>query len=591
MQRRVPVRIFALGLAFGSACTGSIDATSPGARGSAPVPGTPDRPDKPGGPPTGTPTNPPPDGTGTLPPLGDGPLAPDRGIAACKNIDPGPSPLRRLTRSEYDNTVRDLLGDTRRLGHGFPGEESTNGFTNNAETRSVSDVLVERYLAAAEQLATDAVAKLGTLLPCDPATASEAACLDLFLDSFGKRAWRRPLTAPEKDNLKAAFAVGRPDGFAQGIGAVVELMLLSPQFLYRYEQGVPIAGAGYARLSSYELASRLSYLLWGTMPDQELMAAAEAGKLGTRAEIAAQATRMVNDEARAAPMVTAFAGQWLGLDELASIDKEITAFPSWKPELRAPMRLETDKLIEHVLWKGDGKLSTLMTAPFTFMNATLAGFYGVAGVTGDAFQQVPLDPAQRSGLLTHAGLLSLLGNNDVGLTSLVFRGRFVREQLLCQPIPDPPENAQDNNPPFTKETTAREWSVARRAKAACGVCHEQLDPIGLGLELFDAVGLYRTTDRGKPVDAAGELTGTDVDGTFTGAPALGQKLGGSAVVRDCVATQWFRFGYGREATARDACTVATLDGAFAKSGGNVRELLLGLVQTDAFLFLSRGDAP
>jgi hypothetical protein len=255
------------------------------------------------------------------------------------------------------------------------------------------------------------------------------------------------------------------------------------------------------------------------------------------------------------------------------------------------MRTETDKFIEEVLWKGDGKLGTLLTAPFTFMNGPLAAFYGVPGVTGDAFQQVSLDPNQRSGLLTHAGLLSVLGNNDVGLTSLVYRGRFVREQLLCQPIPDPPADAQDNNPPFTPATTAREWSVARRAKASCGACHEQLDPIGLGLENFDAIGLYRTMDKGKPVDAAGELTGTDVDGPFSGARALASKLGASALVRNCVVTQWFRYGYGRDVTPRDACTVATLDRVFATSGGNVRELLLALTQTDAFLFRSKGDAP
>jgi Protein of unknown function (DUF1588)/Protein of unknown function (DUF1592)/Protein of unknown function (DUF1585) len=290
-------------------------------------------------------------------------------------------------------------------------------------------------------------------------------------------------------------------------------------------------------------------------------------------------------------MVTEFAGQWLGLDELASIDKEATAFPTWKPELRAAMRTETDRFIEHVLWQGDGKLATLLTAPYTFMNAPLAAYYGVTGVTGDAFQQVMLDPGQRGGLLTQAGLLSVLGNNDVGLTSLVYRGRFVREQLLCQPIPDPPADAQDMNPPFTASTTAREWSVARRAKATCGACHQLIDPIGLGLENFDAVGLYRTTDKGKPVDAAGELTGTDVDGPFTGGPALAEKLSGSKTVRDCLVTQWFRYGYGRDVTPRDACTVATLNRVFAESGGNVRQLLLALTQTDAFLFRSRGDAP
>jgi hypothetical protein len=538
-------------------------------------------------PPKGEEPKPPPTAE-TLPPLGEGPLAPDRSTAACMQIDPGPSPLRRMTRSEYDNTVRDLLGDARHPGRGFPGEETTLGFHNNAETRSVSDVLVEGYLAAAEQLAADAVAKLSTLLPCDPGKSGEAACLDTFLDTFGKRAWRRPLTGAEKENLRAAFKLGTD--FPDGIASVVQVLLLSPQFLYRYEQGLAIPGASYARLSPYELASRLSYLLWGTMPDPELMAAADAGRLSTRAEVMAQATRLLNDPTHAAPMVTEFAGQWLNLDELASIDKEATAFPTWKADLRGALRTEADTFIQDVLWKEDGKLGTLLTAPFTFMNGPLAAYYGASGVTGDAFQKVPVDPTQRGGLLTQAGLLSVLGNNDVGLTSLVYRGRFVREQLLCQPIPDPPENAQDDNPPFTATTTAREWSLARRAKATCGTCHEQLDPIGLGLENFDAVGLYRTMEKGKPIDARGELTDTDVDGPFSGAPALGKKLAGSAMVRECVATQWFRWGFGRDAVKADGCTVTTLNKAFAASGGDVRQLLLALTQTDAFLF-RQGGAP
>jgi hypothetical protein len=581
MSSRVPLAALAIAVALGAACVGAIDRTAPAGDTTGPPPG---------GTPAGGPKNDP-TPAAPLPGLGDGPLAPDRGSPACKLIDPGPSPIRRLTRGEYDNTVRDLLGDARRLGHGFPGEETTLGFSNNAESRSVSDVLVEGYLSAAEQLATDAVGNLAAILGCDPTKAGEAACLEMFLDGFGKRAWRRPLTMAERQNLRAAFALGRATSFKDGIATVIQVMLQSPQFLYRYEQGVPVAGTSYARLTPYEVASRLSYLLWGTMPDQPLLAAAEAGKLSTRAEIAAQATRMVNDQARTGPMVTEFAGQWLGLDDLSTISKEPAAFATWKPELRAPLREETDRFIQHVLWKADGKLATLLTAPFTFLNGTLAAYYGVPGVTGGAFQQVPVDPTQRGGLLTQAGLLSVLGNNDVGLTSLVFRGRFVREQLLCQPIPDPPENAQDENPPFTKDTTAREWSEARRAKPSCGACHTQIDPIGLGLENYDAVGLYRTTDKGKPVDAAGQLTGTDVDGPFNGAHALAAKLSSSTVVRDCVATQWFRYGYGRDVSPRDACTVQTIDQAFEHSGGNVRELLLALVQTDAFLFRSRGDAP
>ncbi len=588
MFSRGPVRSFLVGLVIVGGCNGAIE---PSADRPVPPPGGSSGPAEGNTSPGTTPATPAAP-QGPLPPLGESPLAPER-TGVCQTIDPGPSPLRRLTRTEYDNTVRDLLGDTRRLARGFPGEETTHGFRNNAETRSVSDVLVEGYLAAAEQLATDAVAKLDGILPCDHLKTGEPACLEVFLDGFGKRAWRRPITAPERENLRAAFNTGRNGGgkFSDGIATVLQVMLMSPQFLYRHELGVPVAGSDYLRLGPYELATRLSYLLWGTMPDADLLAAAEGGRLSTRADVAAQAKRMLADHKRSGAMLTEFAGQWLGLDDLATLDKEAESYPRWKPELRSALRAETDHFIEHVLQQGDGKVSTLLTAPFSFLNGTLASYYGTPGVTGDAFQKVDVDAAQRKGLLTHGSLLSVFGNNDLGLTSLVFRGLFVREQLLCQPIPQPPENAQDDNPPFTPTTTAREWSQARRAKTTCGSCHALLDPVGLGFENFDGVGLYRTMDRGKVVDAAGELTGTDVDGPFTGVPALATKLASSKAVRECVATQWFRYGHGREPSGRDACSVATMNQAFAASGGDLRELLLAFTQTDAFLFRSRGEAP
>jgi hypothetical protein len=177
-----------------------------------------------------------------------------------------------------------------------------------------------------------------------------------------------------------------------------------------------------------------------------------------------------------------------------------------------------------------------------------------------------------------------------GLTSLVFRGQFVRERLLCQPLGDPPPNAQSENPPFTPTTTAREWSVARQAKANCGACHRMMDPIGFGLENFDGIGQWRTSDHGQPVDAQGELSGTDIDGNFSGAPELAQRLSRSPMVSDCMATQWFRFGYGREEAKEDACTLGTLRTAFTSSGGNIRDLLIALTQTDAFMFRSPASA-
>jgi hypothetical protein len=562
-----------------AACTGSIPPglSDPGAAGGS-SPTTPGR---------GTP------GVPGVAPIPEPPRA-----AGCK-LDPGPSPLRLLTRTEYLNTVRDLFGGPRDVGGDLPEDgRPARGFANDANARSASDIMVAGYMKAAEKLAAAAVGDMGKLLACDPAASGgEAACLDELFDSFGTRAWRRPLTAAERQNLTRAFQEGKTGtasgtpSFASGVEAVVTVMLIAPQFLYRTEQGTPIAGSGFAQLGSYEVASRLSYLLWGSMPDSDLLSAARANKLQKPEEVLLQARRMV-DDARFLATVTDFSNQFLGLDQMDTLDKDQMTLPAWKPELRDPLRIEGEKFLEYVLSKeGGGKLSTFLTAPVTFVNKPLAAYYGLSGPGGDAFEKVALDPERASGALTLGGFLAAHGTPDDGLTSLVFRGIFVREGLLCQHVPDPPPNALDENPPFTPETTSREWSFARMAKPVCGTCHQMIDHLGFAFESYDPIGKWRTTERGKPVDVSGKIDGSDVDGPFQGVVELGKKLAGSKMVGDCVATQWFRFAAGRSETDRDQCSVSTLQDALSRSGGDLRELFVAFSQTDAFLFRSQGDAP
>jgi hypothetical protein len=566
-------------------CSGSIDPAARSGPGGAVGPGG-------GGGPGVSPPPGPGGGPGPASPPPAGVMPPDRTSAACKTISPGASPVRRLNRHEYASTVRDLLGDTG-VTIELPAEERALGFDNGAESRSVSDLLAGRYFTLAEQLAAAAVTRLDRLVACDPARDGEATCFDRLLDGFGKRAWRRPLEPGERQNLRRAFDEGKAGAtgaavFADGVGAVVAVMLQAPQFLYRVERGVAVPGQAHQRLSPWEVASRLSYLLWGSMPDEALFAAAEAGRLSTPEQVRVEAQRLLADP-RAAHMVSLFADQWLRLEELGELVKEPLAYPTFTPELRAPMHQETRALVDEVMWRGDGKIATLLTAPYTFVNGPLAQYYGWTGVSGAAFQKVDLPAGQRLGLLTHAGVLSVTGVPDGSLTSLVFRGLYVRERLLCQHIPDPPAGAADMNPPFTPETTAREWSEARQAVALCGACHKQMDPIGLGFESFDGAGRWRDRDRNKPIDARGLLEGTDVDGAFDGPVELARRLAGSRQVEGCVATQLFRYGYGRQETAGDDCTMDTLRGAMRASGGDLRALLLALTQTDAFLY--KGAVP
>lgn len=504
-------------------------------------------------------------------------------------VQPGPAPIRRMTRFEYDNTVRDLLGDTTHPAADFGAEEEALGFNNNAANLVTSSALAEKYMVAAERIAERATQAMSSVVPCDPAAIGEEACAQQFIASFAKRAFRRPVAQEEADMLLGVYQVGRADGdFRNGIEMVIEVALQSPAFLYRVEFGVtPRPGEATVRLDSWETASRLSYFLWGSMPDPDLFAAAEAGKLTTKEEIAAQARRML-DEPRAREATGDFHQQWLHYDRIASVGKDAALFPGWSPSMGQLMRAETSAFIDHVVFEDGGDLHALLTAPYSFMNKDLAAFYGVSGPAGDAFERVDLDPTQRAGILTTGTLLTI--NAHSNQTSPVHRGKLVREQLFCAQMPPPPKEVNITVPEPKAGSTARERFAEHSQNKACSGCHELMDGIGFGFENYDAVGRYRTEEDGKPIDASGSIARSDVDGSFDGAVAMSKKLAESHQVERCYTTQWFRYAYGRGESAEDACTVAALGDQFAETGGDIKELIVALTQTDAFLYRKAGGA-
>jgi hypothetical protein len=520
---------------------------------------------------------------GTLPPLppvsGPPPAAMQQ---ACKVRDPGPAPIRRLTRSEYDNTIRDLLGDVTKPAAAFPEDERGAGFTNDAQNLSVSPLHAQSYLDAAEKIVARAVANatgFAKIVPCDPAKG-DAACGAKFIDTWGKRAWRRPLDGTEKTELGKVFTAAMGSyGFTTAVQMVMQVMLQSPQFLYRVEMG------STRTLSPWETASRLSYLIWGSMPDAELFAAADANQLATPEQVAAQARRLLKDP-RAREMTASFHEQWLELGKVDDAEKDPKLYPGFDASLRALLRQEAGAYIDAVM-AGDGTVASLLTAPFSMMNAKLAAFYGVKGPAGDAFERVELDPAQRAGFLTRGA--SLAGHALANQTDPVRRGKFVREQLLCQILPSPPNDIEIRPPDLDPNLTTRERFSRHDADQFCAACHKLMDPIGLGFESYDALGRWRATENGKAIDVSGQIVEADIAGPFNGAADLGRKLAGSAQVRDCVVKQWFRFGYGRSETPQDACSLETLKAIFAAGKYDVRELVIGLTQTDAFLY--RRGAP
>jgi hypothetical protein len=524
-----------------------------------------------------------------------GPIVPNP--AACNAVDPGPSFARRLTRFEYDNTVRDLLGDTSAPARAFPPEERRHGFDNNADALTVSPLLGEQYFMAAERLATGAVDRgLNALVGCDPAQTGEDTCADRFLASFGTRAYRRPPTADELTVLRDVYRAGKASGgFKTGIRLALTTMLQSPRFLYRLEDG-GTAEAGAIKLDGWSVASRLAYLLWGTMPDGELLQAAADGKLSTREQIATHARRMLTDakhKEKVRGMLAHFHEQWLELHLLETTEKDSKVFPTFDRTLLASMGEESRRFLDAWAFDPDADFSTIFTAPHTFVDAKLAAHYKltfpmVAGKPATGFQKVALDGQKRAGVLTHGSVLAMF--SSANQTSPVLRGKFVREQFLCQSLPPPPNDLVIELPALDPNLTTRERFNRHAADTACSGCHKLMDPIGLGFENFDAVGIWRDNENGKAVDASGEVVGIS-DGAFVGATALGKRLASSDEARACFALKWFHFAYGRELGSGngDACNLNLVNRRFAESGYKLRELLLALTETNAFLY-RRTDA-
>jgi hypothetical protein len=483
-------------------------------------------------------------------------------IGSTGAIQPGPSPMRRLTRFEYNNTVRDLLGDTTQPANAFPPEELAFGFDNNADALATSPLLAEQYLLAAENLAKTAVQNLGKLVPCDPAGGE--SCAHTFIVEFGRRAWRRPLEPDEVDGLLALFRSGAD--FPTGIRLVLEVMLQSPAFLYRVETGAPGAAA---RPSSWEMASRLSYLFWATMPDDTLFRAAAADELAASDQVLAQAQRMLADP-RARVVVDNFHRQWLQLNRTDSMQKDAAIYPAFSAELAQLMKTETHTFLDYVVFDGNGDLDMLLEAPFSFMNATLAQFYGVAGPSGSTFERVALNPTERAGLLSQAGLLAIYAKPNQ--TDPVHRGKLVREKFFCQTLPAPPGNIVIMPPPLDPTLTTRQRFQQHSTDPACASCHTLMDPIGLGFESFDGIGQFRTTENGLTIDASGTISASDVDGNFVGVVDLAHRLAQSQEVRACVETP------------DDRASLEELQQRFEQSGYKLRDLILALAQTDAFLY-------
>lgn len=518
------------------------------------------------------------------------PTGPDTQALCAAGELPGPHPrLVRLTHSQYDNTVRVLLGlaDVTPSDN-FIGDPAFSGFTNNAASLLVSERLARDYRRAAESLAELAVAPgpLAALLPCD-AAAGDEACARTFIEAFGRRAYRRPLSTEDVDAYlalfqrgQALFSSGTP--FEQGIRHVIEAFLQSPHFLYRVELSQELDSDYLIPLDGYEIASRLSYLLWNGTPDDELLDAAASGELTTDAGIEAQARRLL-DDARATGPVDDFHEQWLDLARYDNVAKDAELYPDFSPAVASSMKEETRRFIRHVILELEGSHADLLTSTTTFVNADLAPIYGLEGSFGPDFTQVELAPSQRSGLLTQSGFLA--SHAYTTSSSPIHRGVFVQRKILCTPIPDPPGDIDTELPPLSESIkTTKQQVEVHTSPDACVGCHSLINAPGYALESFDAVGAWRTEDNGEPIDPTGTFPLDGADVAVDGPIDLIQRLAESEAAKACYLREWYRYGFAREETEADKCTMDFLNEQLAESGYDVKEMLVQFTLTRTFRY-------
>jgi hypothetical protein len=501
----------------------------------------------------------------------------------------GSDPLRRLSGTEYLNTLGDLFPALSPELPDLPTEAPVDSFDNDARALGPSDVYVSRWEEIAFRYTSAATATpeaLAAFLPCAEDVsdaASGRACGAELIRDFGEQTQRRPPTTEESERYQALFDEKLAEiDFAAAVQLTAMAMLQSPWFLYRVEPDREPAADGTLPLDSWEVAARLSYFLWQRMPDAELLEQARSGELSDAAGIESAARRMLDDP-RARAAVGDFHRQWLYFDRILKEEHATRVgdlFPEWTEDTQQAAYEELLRFTERTVFEGEGTLSSLFLSREAEIEPSLAGIYGVE-VSGSGWSTVTLPADERAGLLTRVGFLAAHAHSANGSPPL--RGSYVMQRLFCLKVDPPPPNA-DTTPPDPTGTalTNREQFEERTSPPDCAGCHAMLNSFGFGLEHYDAIGAYRDTDNGQPVNAVVELIDTDVNGEVDGAIELSESLASSQQVADCAVSRWFRYARGRGLEAEDACTLKQLNERFAANGGNLVELMVDIVTSPEF---------
>ncbi|HVY31191.1 MAG TPA: DUF1592 domain-containing protein [Polyangiaceae bacterium] len=495
----------------------------------------------------------------------------------------------RLSYGEYDRALKELLHLPVEESLNFPAEQATLGpYVGYGDLR-VSERLFVELERSASSLAERVVGSpdaFAAVVGCEP---TAPGCRDTFIDGFGLRAFRRPLTTAEQARYRAIFdrgaeLVASGDAFRDGVQVTLQALLQSPKLLYRIETGDGTTDAFGARLTGFEVATRLSFMLAGTTPDAELLAAAREGALGTAEGIALQARRLVATPAFE-DRALAFHERWMQLDELASLTKDTTVFPSFSPALVGSMRSEALRFVKAVTLESNGAVSALLTSRFGFVDQNLAQLYGLTGTFGTELVRVEHAPESgRLGLFTQGAFLAGHSSSSSG-TSPILRGVFMLRRVACVSIPDPPPGAAMQEPatqPASELRTTRDYFTWKTSMPACTGCHSMINPTGFAFERFDGLGQWRDDDRGAPVDTTGALRLGSDDLPFNDASGLLEALSKEPQVQACYAKNWLQFAYGRREDAADSRALGLAAQRLQAGDFSVRDLAVALTERPAF---------
>ncbi len=516
-------------------------------------------------------------------------------IDCSKVSQPGRVTVRRLNRAEYDNTIRDLVGLDFQPAADFPADNVGNGFDNISQVMSLPSLLLEKYLDAAEEIVTRLLADPNASQVVihrwsDPDRDRKTNAKEV-LRLFASRAFRRPVQQDELARLMELVELRTAAGadYVASFDLPLQAILASPHFLFRIEfDEAPDAKDQLRALNDFEFATRLSYFLWSSMPDEELTRLAREGRLQQAEVVQSQVRRMLADD-KSQAFVENFAGQWLELRTLAKVAPDPVKYPEFDESLRLAMRRETE-LFFSALMEHDRSVLDLIDADYTFVNERLARHYGLEMVKGDEFREVKLTDARRGGVLTHASVLTLTSNPT--RTSPVKRGKWILENLLGSPPPPPPPGVEELSEEGDAELlgSLRERMEQHRENPSCAVCHRKMDALGFGFENFDGIGSWRDQDGRFTIDASGELPG---DLGFNGPQQLRQLLKTSQKPQftRCLAEKMLTYALGRGLESYDRCAVDDIVENLQQNDYRFSALVLGIVNSEPFRLRGfRGEA-